>query len=562
MCSGDFQIPIPPPRSKRYKVNRLQLDKLDVFLRVEAYRGDTPGAGAPVWAGWITDLDKRSSDYTIHGKMDPWMLSRQVTFPNDITYRAQSDTMLKAYLSTHEDAFFDDFNPYTPANWTGTFQAGGFAPTVTGVSDAGIPAVSFTTGAKSCLLSNTAGNNDTDADKAMLAEVTGRCVVPSVDVTNSGEFGVVICQSITTGMAVKARFKYVTASSDYAIDIIVTDLAGVNPDQVVSNVMTGITNAGDFDFQLQVALNGQPITLRAIVTLNGQKVSGPNADGSFNAYNAPLATNKLGLWYERGPGTAIQVWYWSVINQARRGNGSGVTDPIITNTIPAFSASSPNGSAVAPNHLDQVAVALELEAWQARFTPLAMAAGKRTISNLTAATQIGTDLSKVIEFSRAKGNLIDAAQGLAFADVATDVTLSAPPGGSANGGTVVVRNRGAVSRYGYVSSAQLTMTARNYRALLKRARRMNGTQTTLFAAKQITVLRDIETADQYREGDIVMVDSPEDGINRTAYQIVSMSGDQRSVAHVLQLANYSFLQVGIGADVRSIQQIGALFKTR
>jgi len=567
---GDFTITLPPPFTEEYRAHFADYSLLDYFLRIEGYVEAI--AGQPKVAGFITGITEDSGQYVLTGATDPWLAQRQRAFPGEnlveYTYG-----MWRYWLGGTEVGFSDDFSGASPlTNYTSTHVPGLTSGTWTATTDDGLPSVTCSTGTGATLLSTTATNLSANDDRsASLLELTGRILVNGTDATNNGEIGLVFGADANNCTLVKVRLRRNgTIPNNNTADITCQRwAAGVSvagPTTVTAALTTVGPTAipGYADVQIQVNISTSTVGGGIWVTVNGQLIPGGSTT-QYQAFDnmqpADLTNVQIGPYFGVPATSTAQAYVASLYTMVRFTNGNSNRAALFTGTFNDTLSNIGVVGTAGPAFLDQFQRATEMEGRYWRYTPQALVPGIRTIGSFAWGTSPGTDVSGSVRFLGGD-NLVDVLRTPPAAGVSTSVQLNGPA--SDSGGQIIARNKSALATYGVIDDNQLNLTAQEYRSLRKNAQSLVGSQGSPASAVTLVVLRDPQTADRWRELDIIYAHWPERGISNQIYKVFSYTLEEGSPRQQIQVGQYGAQQVAdrVRRTFYSLQQVGNTFRSR
>ncbi len=550
---GSFTVHLHPPGTEQYAANKAIYDQVDYFERLEAYISpDGASEGKLYYAGIITGIKKtfgESAIFELEGRSDIVLANLSAPFPGELLSNDVTSAILKSYLGTNELGWSDNFNPYTSGNYTSTHLPGAFAGQAwSGTIDDGFNVVSTTgTGTTTfgVLLART-GFAANDRWHTQYVECTGR-INPSADATDAGNFGVGIslsnanCNDCIVGYVVPYK-----TGGRYNLKSTVLRYTGGTQTVIINNTVTTLSAVDDpqglipLTVGLLCTLGGNSSgTASVSLTFNGKVVASSVASG----YDPGTVTQYPFLFYDT-PSTGTSTNYMTNLVQQTRftTDGPSTAATFGNGTITATTHSLAYGTDPGPTFLETLAKFATRENYYLRYTPKSYVVGARTLGiidfSIDPGTNHGTDGSVI--FSEASGNLISlslTANGDQFSAGTTTATQSSSDGG----GIGFWRDISTLQKYGVIQDQTLALTASDFNTARRAAFSITSNKINIGIAgsKTVQVLRDPQTADNWRELDKVMLHCPSLGINYLVARVISYTFDEGKDTQTLVLDQFS-----------------------
>lgn len=562
---GSFTIALFPPGSDGYAAAKAIYDQLDYIQRVEFYLGYSAtdiGLGRLVYAGIITDIRRDYGGsvalFEISGVSDLFWANYNRPFPGELLSANYGSGLgssadyrqARHYFGTNELGAADTFNPFTSANYTSTNAPSLSAGTWSGTTDNGLNVASCSTGTGAILISKTGITPGAQYNR-VLVEVSGR-LLPSSDTTNAGGCGIGITTSNASASTsviawIRAKANAGTGQSD--LDVVLNSYnAGSLTQQVSSSALTNTEDAEGyvtFTVQLQFAiLTGTTGLGLSSATVNGKVVFGGATGTTLITATWATAANvtMFPLLFFAAPATGSATCYLTNLIQVARYSDDLNTNAAVykPGTIGTPTHSLPFLTEPGPTFLEIWTRVAAREGWYWRYTPQAYTVGSKPLGSVDLASDPGTDRTTSCIFSRRDGNLLRLAMS-ANADQIASGTVSSGTSGTDSGGIAPWRDISTITKYGVIDDQSLAVTAPNFNELQIAAKQISSNKVNLSSvgSKVATVLRDAATADKWRELDHVLIDDPEQNINRLSARILAYTFTEGSVSQDITLDQFS-----------------------
>jgi hypothetical protein len=570
---GSFTIKLHPPGSEGYAAAKPIYDALDYFQRVELY-GSADGAslGKLYYAGIITAIRKSygpTSVFELTGHSDIVLANLSKPFPSESISNALLDCVSQAesYFGTNELGAADTFNPFTAGNYTSSNLPALTAGTWSSTTDDGLNVVSCATGTAAALIAKTGAVRQDGALQTHFAEISGR-LNPSADATNAGKFGIGLTKS--NANCADCVVAYVTArksGSNWNLDVTATTYAAsaIAATQTVTSALTVV----------QDTENLLPLTI-SVFTTTGQNAQVVVNGHPVFGFNPGWATGGLGtgtifpfLFYGI-PATGTATAFETNLVQAVR----CAWDPAFQTAsvfIPGSVDSTTQGLSTmidaGPTFLEVWARAMTRVNFYMRYTPQPYVIGSRILGKVDLKAEPGTDrgTNKSVVFSRTDGTLVDL-QLTANADSFVSGSQVAGPPSSSTGGLAYWRDIGTMQKYGMIEDQLLIATATDFTEQRRFGRQATSNRVNISAlgSKTVTVLRDPQTADVWRELDRIMIHDPEMGLNYMIARVVGYTFDEGQSTQTLTLDQFSTDDLNLLSKrmQTSLWQVAGKFNTR
>lgn len=573
---GSFTIPLFSPQSEQFKANwsdyKQLLPGLAEGLRVEGYMGAI--AGAPRYAGVITDVTIDSAGaFTLSGQSDVWIASRQKPFPGEVFTNdgggANSLSRARLYVGENIVALTDQFNPYTSGNYTSTNLPALTAGTWSGTTDGnGINTnvVTNSTGTGAVLINKTGTAATGDTDGNQFVECVMRFnATSSTNTTNAGRAGVGISSSNANAndlIVAYATIKFNVTSGRYDVDASIRTYAGgvLGTNVSAANVLTSVDDAdGWISLQLQLLTNGY----QTAFSINGTVALASTGTSYFTLGGAtgyPLLLYVI-------PTTGTSPGYFTNLIQGVRNADSALhtTAPFITGATDSPAHSISWLLPLPPTFLDIWSLVATLETWSWRYTPVAMAAGTHpTMGTVDFQVTPGTDRSSSITFTEGR-NLVSLTQQANADTFAADSRY----GGAASidgSGVASSRNIPAMNAYGWLSDNDMSLTATGWSQLQRQGGQVIANKGAPGSSYTAKVMRDADTADQWRELDYVTVHCPSIGVYNQKLLVLAYTFTEGSAEQQVTLGQYGAddvgAMVGLTRLFQGLKVMAGTFKAR
>lgn len=463
---GSFTIELHTPSSRQYLTYFGLTSKLAKGQRIEGYEGQV-GAGDPLVSGVITSITRNRDSYVVSGYTDLGLLADTETFPGETYHLSEARDgayIVKRFAGANVLLFGDDFNPYTPGNYTSGAAPSGVAGTWAASTDDGLPVVMASAGTKAALVSTSlkAGTS------LVLYRVTGRFFVSSGAPTSViGSFGLFFSSSdFNNGMAVYLTANWASPNNvDLHIDLYSGGTLVGSATQAAMFTIDDLGTPWPFEIQvLQDGAEGLQQTPFTIVTVNGKQSTATLSSGAGTSV-------KAGLYFSQGDGTSNSVAYFNGVElRSRRVLADTASAFFTAGTISAGGARTLTTRRMAPTFLEELANAQDLSGNRLMFTPKAMKAGSETLGVLDFGAAPGLDLSASGEFVHGQ-DLIDVEESTPTDGFGTSVNMVA--GATADGGgSIHWSNIPQMKTVGILGGQVATLSTLDFKALRSNARRV------------------------------------------------------------------------------------------
>lgn len=518
---GDFTLPLFAPRSREFKRYLQEYSSLDYGLRIEGYTGPV-GAGSPRFSGIITSFDKGYSSYEISGKSDLWQLAATITPPGfQFIGSIASSALFEDYDTMHRMLWGDDFTNFSLSNYTvsGTWSTGTF-------SAFGTPALASVTpgnGVTTAYLMKTSFQPNVTylLSPPYWSEVTAQ----ASSLNSTSQFGFRVSDGANVSLLVLQQ--NATSPTYYDAKYYYNGTLVTSKAQALQAPASGV-----FQMTLNCDL-GTVNTDWSAFTVNGTVC--------LTQTPAHNGITQVGLYFSQSTaGGQVQFANFAVLDAF----GGVFTVGQNSTGSNYFSAAGQFLSGL--SHLDLMQQAMELEGWYYRLTPKQLTGPPfgpgATLHNnywgtLDMGPSIGSDLSSSVIFRGGK-NLVGAVIEPNAEFFATAVRVGGTPS-STSGGQATIRNIGKTSAYGVIEDNVPAIAAADFNTLYRNGQAVAANKLALNLAKSVTVLRDPETVDKFRELDYITVDEPLLGLNNYKARVLAYTYEEGSVTQDLTLDQYS-----------------------
>lgn len=568
---GDFTIRLHPPGSEGFWANWQIYQNVrpgsGEGLRVEAYLGDSGTLTNLLFAGIITAVNWSTQGgglFELVGHTDEWIANAQRTYPGEIIHSNVYDTitvLTNSFLGNYMVNVTDQFSPYTSANYTSTSLPGGANGTWTATTDAnGINSnvVTTTTGTGAVLINKTSFSTG-DGLSTQIVECICRLRPNGTSAVNAGKAGIGFSSSSANAndsIACYVTAKWNSTTSRYDLDAHIDAYvaSALSGPQTYSNVLTSVDDPdGWIPLSLQVIQQfiGGVGTIRFVVNGSPTNAIGTGPTYALNpifpmlVYNVPVSGSS-------------PVYYTNLLGASRVNiNNSYFNSGILGTSTHKYRVNQTPPA----TFLDMWTLTATLEGWYWRYTPFPTADGIRWIGNVDFNTSPGTDLSASIVFEEGRNVVWCRQQG--NADLfGSDLQFSGYADPS-SGGIHYARNLTAMTTYGWLSGASMSLGVQDYASLQRQGAQVSSNRGTPGASYVVEVLRDPATADKFRELDTITLHYPSLGIYNKKLLVLSYTFAEGQPTQTLTLGQYG--QADLVAAQRlfpGITQMAALFKNR
>lgn len=543
---GSFTLPLHPPGSEGYKAAKVYYDQLDRYQRVEFYDG-----GKLYYAGIVTKINRQfgtNAVFELQGQADTALANKAVPFPGEFLSNDVTSAIFKSYLGTNEAGPTDTFNPFTAGNYVSTNIPGLTAGTWTGTTDDGLSVVTNSTGTGAVLLSKT-GAAANDRWHTHYMEYTGR-VNPSADSSRAAEWGMGISNSNANvndcvwafAVARKLNGRFLL---DVGVNTIVAGVVGTTvPTFSVLQNVDDPQGMIPFTIGMLWTLGGNSTATQNIsVTINGRVVT-----SQIPAGVDPGTVTRYPFLYNRTPNSGSANYYCTnLVHKVRfTPDGPSTASVYTPGSISTSTHSLGYGVDPGPTFLEAWSRLATREGWYWRYTPTPYVVGTRTLGTMDLAPDPGTDrgTNQSVVFSRANGTLVDAQFTENADNLASHTVITSQPTAD-SGGLISWHDIASISKYGMIEDEAFSFTHSDFNSARHATQNIVSNKVNVNVAanpagsKTVTVLRDPQTADVWRELDKVMIDDPEMGMNKQVCRVLGYTFDEGQATQTLTLDQFS-----------------------
>jgi hypothetical protein len=505
-------------------------------MRVEGYLGDVV-AGLPRFSGVVRELPTSQNGYMLRGTTWNHLLERQTTMRTETfigTTRQLAQLASRTWQLTYADDFTTDLSGYTATTYL--FNAG--SPSGSGswalvpatVSPEGLPAVKAHADAFNLSILLTNGTFPQSAWDDCLFEATIHFYADNSPSNTSGSracgnVGIVVSaqdpQDFTYAMVGALASGPVSApnflTNSQQLHAEISSFSGTPPSQVQgpffdsTGFVSRVTTSAGIDYRCQLQVQGRWDGSQYLwrVLVNGADM-GVTTLGRFGR---PAAGGKIGFFIYGGnvngsggpPGSTLPIAYVSNFTFRSKSNTwfqQGSFAPATKNLSGIVSRHS---------HLDLLTAAATIEGYVYRDTP---GVGS---DRLDWGAAVGADLSADVRFEEGV-NLIDVELEPNMEGLATDVELAS--GATSDAASIHWLNIPAARRFGILSEQANSLRTGDFTSDVQFAKALSAFRGTPGLGKTLTVLRDVGTADRWRELDFVTVHAPRMGLPNARVQVL------------------------------------------
>ena len=291
-----------------------------------------------------------------------------------------------------------------------------------------------------------------------------------------------------------------------------------------------------------------PLTVGLLDTIGGQGsavasahliVNGKMVVTSTSALD--MATTNYPFLFFGTPATGSAAAYETNLVQMTRFTSDFASGSTFANgTISTATHSLGYGMDPGTTFLENWSKLATREGWYWRYTPQPYVVGTRTLGKVDFAADPGTDRTASVIFDRADGTLVDLALS-ANADNAASGTATLAQSSPDGAGIGFWRDINTMTKYGVIDDMSLAFTAADFNTARRAAYQIVSNKINLgtSGSKTITILRDPQTADVWRELDRVTINDPETGIYRRSARIIGYTFDEGQPTQTLMLDQFS-----------------------
>ena len=547
---GQFSIPLYGPQTEQYRAALTQYNLLSFGQKIEGYIGNV-AQGTPKFSGVITGLQKTATSFVIQGYDTLWWLKMSPFIPGETLVSTNTgDTILSSFKGTWEILRTDDFSGGSTNLTSNYTQTPAAQWTATTDPNFGLSAIQCSTVSPSTRAFVIANATATAAQWQISRTSAIGTIVAGTDTSDAGELCVVVESDSTGANCVFGRAIMRQTSATWAVDAeIWQNVAGtLTLKAQVQNIFTGLLTK---TFRCEVTMHG---TLSAGATLLWTLLINGQSGTSWDSGAAGISSRSPGFTHlpasAGSPTVYIDRLSWTYRNNTTpRFNAGSVT--VGTRTL--------QQSVVGNNQaqLDMWVLAMGLDGFFIRKNPIGGSKG----DTYDFAVSPGTDRSGQIRF--VEGVNVENVEVTAASELyATDVRMTALPGGD-SGGAVTW------SRIGSAGDMVLTDTVADvstpsFTLLVLSAKYLQAIKVSPWAAKTLSVLRDPQTADQWRELDYVTLHYPSLNINNLKVLVLGYTWAEGSASQTVYLDQYAGVVSGIALQRlhRTLQALSNTYKQR
>lgn len=575
---GQFTIKLPPPYTDLFRANQAVYNAIQVGQKVEGYLGDVI-TGTPRFSGVITKINKPlAAPWELSGFDTLWWLQQsQMFIGENIGYASiQTNFIVRGLKGTRQLVWDDDASGWGTSSHpnssdytvdSGTWSAG---------TDPmyGLPAIAITIPAAGeiAIHTTTTWALDTEYNIWVSGNMTASSIKaqgvlrPGTTVVNQAtDFSIIALVNGNQRIMGRAYVNQATVSPytwGINAEIWTRDAGGTYTQRAVTTNIITYNSQGNSDPYIPLEVEMTMNTDERVVRL---MINGQDSNCVWGLDRTLLATTGgVGLRVASNGGGTPQAWFNRLRFESRTSQSVGKfgTDRFQTGNIQTGKTLSPgiiNGNQA--THLDMISQMSAFDGYLLRKNPQAGAKA----DTLDYAASPGTDLTSSIIFEEGE-NIEDQNTMLApLSEIFShSVRINAIPGGGGSGGQITWAPLAAAGNMVLTDTVQ-DLGLAGYMLLIPYARVVGGRKANPIQAVQVGIVRTPETADKFRECDLITVHIPTLGIIRQSAMVMGYTfteGDLSQTLYLNQFPERALIQHYIDRLGRAVEYVSTTYARR